>query len=211
MSTIVNKIVVLSLNGNWLPIRMLSVKDAIVAMTGGTDECPPAHALDIEYEKDENGNPLTDNIIYMNPVKWEDWIKLPIRPWDLSISSVKQACRVPTVIVNVHFKKMPVKKARPTKMSIAQRDKFICQYSGQLLTKSTANIDHVIPKARGGQNTWSNMVLCHKDLNSKKGHMLNEEIGYKLIKIPKEPVPMPISAIIKDIRNEDHKHFIVAK
>lgn len=213
MKNIANKVVVLSLNGNWMPICMRNVQDAIVSMISGTAECPPALGLDIEYEIDPNDptRPLTDKVLYINPVKWDKWIELPIRPWDLTISTVNRVIRVPTVIVNSHFNKMPTRKAKPTKYAIAERDGWKCQYSNEPLTRATANIDHVVPKSKGGRSNWTNLVLCHKDLNSKKGNKSNDEIGYKLIRTPKEPMPMPISSIIKDIRHVDWAQFIIAK
>ena len=211
MSRIANKLIVLTLNGSWLPTGMLTVKKALKSMIGGTYNCPPSLGLDIEYELDENGRPNTDKVLWINPVKWGQWVELPIRSWDLTISSVNRVFRVPTVIVNSHFTKMPMRKVRPTKMAIAERDNWICQVSGQKLTRSNANIDHVIPRSRGGKNTWTNMVLCHKDLNSAKGNKLNEEIGYKLIRQPKEPMATPLSAMIKDVRHHDWKHFVVTK
>lgn len=194
-----------------MPIGMQTVKKAIVAMTGvegGRNSTPPALAMDIEYELDKNGEPDTEKVIYMNPTKWEDWIKLPVRSWDFCISTITKQIRVPTVIIEAHFKDMPLKKARCTKYNIAERDQWRCQYSNQKLTKSTMTIDHVIPRSRGGNNHWTNVVTCHKDINLKKGNKLNSEINYKLIKKPTEPMPQTISSSIKEIRHVDWQHFV---
>jgi 5-methylcytosine-specific restriction endonuclease McrA len=78
------------------------------------------------------------------------------------------------------------------------RDDGICQYSGKKLTSNTGNIDHIIPKSRGGKSTWSNCVLAHKEINAKKADRTPEESGLKLLKVPKEPRNIPISLYIKN-------------
>jgi 5-methylcytosine-specific restriction endonuclease McrA len=64
-----------------------------------------------------------------------------------------------------------------------KRDKFRCVYCG---SQRHLTIDHVIPKSKGGQNTWSNMVTCCSKCNSKKGDRTPEEAGLKSV-YPKEP------------------------
>ena len=71
-----------------------------------------------------------------------------------------------------------------------------------------ANIDHPFPKSRGGPNTWENMVLCYKDINSKKGSKTPEEAGLKLIKQPKEMKPVLASDYIKFNNHVDWSFFI---
>jgi 5-methylcytosine-specific restriction endonuclease McrA len=48
-------------------------------------------------------------------------------------------------------------------------------------------IDHVIPKSRGGDNTWENMVTCCFDCNSRKGSKTPEEAGLKFRVRPYRP------------------------
>ena len=54
----------------------------------------------------------------------------------------------------------------PTKNLIYKRDKNKCQYCGS--TKSLT-IDHVIPRSRGGKDTWENLVVACSPCNVKKG------------------------------------------
>jgi len=48
------------------------------------------------------------------------------------------------------------------------RDSFMCQYCGDTPKHSNLTIDHVIPKSRGGKNSWANTVVACKKCNSKK-------------------------------------------
>ena len=75
------------------------------------------------------------------------------------------------------------KKISVSKNRIMKRDKFRCVYCG---SQRQLTIDHVIPKSKGGQNTWSNMVTCCSKCNCKKGNRTPEEAGLKPV-YPKEP------------------------
>ena len=99
MSTIANKLICLNLNANWQPIGFKTVKDAIVDLCGGEiDGKSSSLALDIDYELLENGEPNLAAPKNMSPVCWTEWLKLPIRPWDLVINSAHMSVRVPTLI-----------------------------------------------------------------------------------------------------------------
>lgn len=92
------------------------------------------------------------------------------------------------VIRLLDYVKVPLSKImshRPSKTMIYKRDNNSCQYCG-----STRNltIDHVIPKCRGGQDTWENLVVACCSCNTKKGNMLLEQTGMKLRKKPKAPL-----------------------
>ena len=211
MNNVANKLICLNLNANWQPVGFKTVKDAIVDLCGAESNGKPSTmALDIEYELDDNGQPIFDEAKSMNPVSWEEWMTLPIRPWDLAINSPTRSIRVPTVIIATNFNKMPIKtfKGKPSKDGIWNRDQGICQYTGKKLTKDQSTIDHVIPRSKGGLDTWTNMVVCDKTLNSKKGNKLNSELGLKLRKEPIEPSPTPMSALIKEAKHHTWKHFL---
>ena len=211
MNNVANKLICLNLNANWQPVGFKTVKDAIVDLCGAESNGKPSTmALDIEYELDNNGQPIFDEAKSMNPVSWEEWMMLPIRPWDLAINSPTRSIRVPTVIIATNFNKMPIKtfKGKPSKDGIWNRDQGICQYTGKKLTKDQSTIDHVIPRSKGGLDTWTNMVVCDKSLNSKKGNKLNSELGLKLRKEPIEPSPTPVSALIREAKHHTWKHFL---
>jgi len=75
-----------------------------------------------------------------------------------------------------------------TRQNLFLRDKFTCQYCGKLLNNpKDRTIDHVIPKSKGGKTVWSNVVLCCKKCNLKKGDRTPEEAGLKPLKQPKAP------------------------
>lgn len=208
-----NKLICLSLNSNWQPIGYRTVKDAIIDLCGSqSNGKPTALALDIDYELDENGSPDYNFAKSMNPVPWSDWMTLPVRDWDLAIHTPTMKIRVPTVIIAVNFSKMPIKafRGKPSKEAIYNRDNGIDQYTGKKIDRNTATVDHVIPRSKGGDDTWENLVLCSKEVNSKKGNKFNEEVGLKLLKKPAAPLPMPVSSLIKEAKHQDWKHFLMS-
>ena len=78
---ILDKPIVLSLNRAWQVIGHRTVKQALIALTGGAAGLPPALGLDIAYPKLADGWNF-DRPLYLNPVGWDEWIGLPVRDFD---------------------------------------------------------------------------------------------------------------------------------
>lgn len=213
---IVDRNIVLSLNASWLPIGRKTIKEALIAMAGGlNDKNPPAMALDINYENDGNGNLNFDKVNSIIPVRWEDWINLPIREGDLIIHTSKMEIRAPTVIINSNYNKIPKRIKRLTNQAILERDKNQCQYTGKILPRNQLNVDHVISKDEwrkrglpGSPDNWTNMVACDKQLNSIKGNKSIKDLNLNLIREPKAPLAEPC-IIIKDIAHVDWNVFLL--
>lgn len=212
--SIINKTQVLKLNSAWQAVGQSTVGKAIVDLAAGKS----AMALDIEYEKDadgyyildENGFPSGES--WARPVDWEEWITLPCREFDnvIHYANGAKAMRAPTVLIAKNFNKMPKKsfRGKPSKDAIWIRDASIDQYTGKKLRREEATIDHVVPQSKGGGNTWENLVLTAKEVNTKKGNKFNHEVGLKLIRPPVAPKPMPLSNLIREIRHHDWKKFL---
>ena len=212
MNEIANKLITLSLNSAWKPIGYRTVKDAIISLTGSeTKPEPTSLAIDIEYAMNNDGTPDFSNVVNMRPVSWSEWVTLPIREWDLSINGANKSYRVPTVIVAVNYDKMPRKEFNdnPSNDSIFQRDNYTCQITGEKLTRDELNVDHVVPRSRGGSEGWDNKITCRKDLNSRKGNKLNSEVGYKLIRTPFKPKPVDVMYLIREAKHPDWQHFLI--
>jgi len=200
---------VLCLNNLWQALNTKTVKEALISMLGGVDgNNPPALAIDMNFPVDENGSVDWDNPEYVQPVDWETWKNLPIRDYDLAIHTSNMTIRAPRVIIQPNYSKMPVVTPRPTKESIRKRDGGVCQYTGRQISWKDGNIDHVIPRTKGGKNTFENMVWCHKEINSKKGDKTPEQAGLKLIRKPKAPRAVPVSSTIQIAHHPSWIHFL---
>lgn len=74
-----------------------------------------------------------------------------------------------------------------TRQRIFRRDKMTCQYCGEKKSLKSLTLDHVLPKSRGGQNTWENLVAACHDCNIKKADRTPEEAAMPLLSIPCKP------------------------
>lgn len=215
MGNIINKLLCLKLNRSWNPMGYTSVGRAISDLAAGLS----AKALDLDYQKDENGNYILDefgvpigNPTIMNPLDWEEWLLLPVRSFDevVHYGNGEKVMRVPTILISKNFNKMPYKtfRGKPSKEALWYRDNGRDQYSGKKLKKDESSIDHVIPQSKGGDHSWSNLVITHKIINSDKGNKTNEEAGLKLIRQPMAPRPIPLSSTIREVKHPTWKHFL---
>src|ERR1044072_5160877 len=181
MNSVINKATVLVLNRNWQAINIRTPAEAFCQMATGV-----ATALEIEGEN------------HIRPVTWEEWIQLPIREQDQPVQTVRGPIRMPTVIVLANFARVPKKRPKLCAKTIRERDGNRCQYTGHLLKPEEGSLDHVLPRSRGGADTWENLVWSSKDVNARKGNRLPHEAGLKLLKIGRAPKELPVTALIRN-------------
>jgi 5-methylcytosine-specific restriction endonuclease McrA len=198
MTDILNKTIVLVLNRNWQAINIRTPQEAFCMMATNV-----ATALDIEFddgtkEASCHSSLVTRHASSLRPVTWDEWITLPIRGGDNAVRTVRGAIRVPTVIVAVNFAKVPKKRPKLCARTIRERDGNRCQYTGALLRPDEGSLDHVVPRSRGGPDTWENLVWSSKQVNTRKGNRLPHEAGLKLLKAPRAPKELPVSALIRN-------------
>ena len=117
------------------------------------------------------------------PINFTDWKRAIV----LLMKNKAQALGK-RVIRLVNYIKLPYEKLmqnKPSRSMIYKRDGHKCQYCGS--TKNLT-IDHVIPRSRGGEDTWENLVVACNSCNTRKSDKLLEETNLKLAAIPKKPV-----------------------
>ena len=186
MSDILNKSIVLVLNRNWQAIHVRTPQEAFCQMATNV-----ATGLEIELAKGARAEAL-------RPVTWEEWIRLPIRDQDKAVHTVRGPIRIPTVIVAVNYAKVPKKRPKLCAHSIRGRDDNRCQYTGRLLHPDEGSLDHVVPRSRGGHDSWENLVWASREVNARKGNRLPHEAGLKLLRIPRALREMPATAFIRN-------------
>jgi 5-methylcytosine-specific restriction endonuclease McrA len=176
---------VLILNRNWQAIHVKSPLEAMTMMYSDS-----ATALDICGQD------------HMVPLKWSEWVQLPIEDeTDDFIQTVRGNIKIPKVLVLCNYDKVPKKRPKFSPKAVWDRDQGTCQYTGQKLTLQNANIDHIVPRSRGGKTDWANCVLTHKDVNAKKADKTPEEAGLRLIRKPQDPKELPSTFYIKNKHN----------
>lgn len=101
------------------------------------------------------------------------------------IRSARMEMRAPSVIRLTDYIHIPYKNRTLSRKNILLRDHSTCQYCGQHLPPSELTLDHVVPRSRGGESTWDNLVACCRRCNHRKGNRTPEEAGMKLIRRPR--------------------------
>ena len=79
--------------------------------------------------------------------------------------------------------RIPRVALQPTRSNILLRDEDTCQYCGKRSRDLT--LDHIIPRSRGGQSTWENLVASCKACNGRKGSHLLKEVNMHLLRPPR--------------------------
>ena len=142
---------------------------------------------------------------------FESWRDLSERlPEPDMIHSVSLSIRVPRVIVLSLFDRMPKKEVKFTRHNIFERDANTCQYCGRVFDRKDLNLDHVLPRDKGGLTTWENVVCSCIRCNTRKGNKLPHEAHMALIRKPKRPKWRPFLHLTWGgvAPDESWKHFV---
>ena len=103
---------------------------------------------------------------------------------DRVLHSERAAIAAPSVIRLTYFVKVPFRaRAALNRRAVFARDGGRCQYCGA----AAENIDHVIPRSRGGQHVWENVVAACRPCNTRKEDRLVHEAGFVLRRRPAAP------------------------
>ncbi|MBI2237785.1 MAG: HNH endonuclease [Actinobacteria bacterium] len=102
----------------------------------------------------------------------------------LVFHSERLQIEAPSVVRLRYFVKVPYRaQAALTRRAVFARDDWRCQYCGE----SAENLDHVVPRSRGGAHTWDNVVAACRRCNSRKENRLPGEVGLRLHRRPFVP------------------------
>ncbi len=157
---------VLVLNRYFVPVQITTVKRAMVLLYGEA-----AEAID------EEGEAYT----------FADWRELTVREGDDGLPIVGGALRVPRVVHLHHYDRTPRATVRLTRRNLMFRDAHQCQYCGKRPPLRELNIDHVLPRSRGGDDSWENLVTACRVCNLRKGWKTPEEANMRLARVPFRP------------------------
>ena len=91
-------------------------------------------------------------------------------------SSVKEFAK-PLIIRLLSYVRFKTRSVRLNRKSIFKRDNNQCVYCGN---EKNLTLDHIIPRSRGGKNTWTNLVTCCSSCNLKKANKTPEEANMKM-------------------------------
>lgn len=117
---------------------------------------------------------------------------------------LREDIRLPCVIRLNRNIFLPYKEVALTRKNVIARDQNTCQYCGK--KSSNLTVDHVIPKSRGGELVWENVVAACQSCNLKKGNRTPDEANMKLLRPPRKPkVPSNFLEVIRCAKNQYHE------
>ena len=124
------------------------------------------------------------------------------------LRTVTNSYPVPSVIRLQHYVKVPYYGIALSRHNVLRRDNFICQYCG---TTKNLTLDHLLPRSRGGETTWLNLVTACSRCNSRKGDRTPEEAGLKLLRKPGKPSLLSFLQLHLNTHNEDWGIYLNSK
>ena len=114
----------------------------------------------------------------------EDWVR-----------AVNFEIQVPRVIRLLFYDRLPKQTIRFNRRNIFARDNNRCQYCGRKFPTSELSLDHVVPRSRGGDTSWENVVCSCVKCNVRKGGRTPHEASMHLIKQPVKPKRSPLLSV----------------
>lgn len=103
---------------------------------------------------------------------------------DQVLHSARLDLPAPSVIRLTYVVKVPIRtRAALSRRAVFARDGHRCQYCGGV----AENIDHVVPRSRGGRHEWENVVAACRPCNARKEDRLLHEVGMELRRRPTVP------------------------
>jgi 5-methylcytosine-specific restriction endonuclease McrA len=184
---------VLVLNRLWQAVNVCSVRRALTLIFEG-------HAQVV----------LSDDGGAFHTFGFKEWRDLSeARPHPESIATVSFRIRVPRVILLLVFDRLPKKEVKFTRHNIFERDRNTCQYCGRIFERKDLNLDHVIPRDRGGPTSWENIVCSCIRCNTHKANRTPQEAGLRLVRKPKRPKWRPFLQVsFESTYHDSWRHFL---
>lgn len=166
---------VLVLNRSWVAVNITPVRRALTLLFQG--QARVVHPIDYSlYE-------------------FEDWCELSRFRENFDggrfIHTPSLQIRLPEVILLSVFNGFVRREVRLSRRNIFERDRNTCQYCGKRFSKPDLTIDHVLPRSRGGRDTWENLVLACVRCNLRKGSRTPDEAHMHLLRKPSAPRWLP--------------------
>lgn len=157
---------VLVLNKSYHPVRITDARHGFSLLYLGR-----ARALDASYE----------------PHDFDQWAERRASDGEEAINTPRGEILVPRVLILHEYNRVPRAPLRLSRRHVYMRDEYTCQYCGEQPGVKELNLDHVLPRSRGGRSTWENLVTSCRPCNLEKGWATPDEAGMRLHKRPVRP------------------------
>ena len=184
---------VLALNRSFAPLRVLDVKRAVgLLFTGAAEvvDTEDAHFQTYDFASWRELSALKAEL----ERERHEWIGL-----------VKGVLAVPSVIRLTRFDRHRKVRVPLSRRNIYLRDGNVCQYCGRRFPTPELSLDHVVPRSRGGDSSWTNLVCACTECNSRKAARTPVEAGMRLIRVPRK---VAAAAQLIRVQHRSWAHFV---
>lgn len=173
---------VLVLNRFYMAVHVVTARRALVLLYREL-----AEVVDLEGGRFANYNFDTwcklSDLRAVEKAEHDDWIR-----------TVSAEIQLPRVVRLHDYDKVPRRAVRFNRRNLFARDGNCCQYCGDSCPSNKLSFDHVVPRNRGGETNWENVVCACSRCNTKKGSRTPREAHMRLIRKPSKPNHSPLLA-----------------
>lgn len=146
-----------------------------------------------------NADFIPVSVFPLKTLTWQDALRgvfldklVTVAEYDAEVSSQRETFRLPSVVALKDYKKIP--RVVPfTRSNIWLRDNGQCVYCKIPLSTSELTFDHVVPRSRGGDLSWENIVCACTSCNHKKANRTPKESGMHPFQVPRRPSQFELS------------------
>jgi 5-methylcytosine-specific restriction endonuclease McrA len=178
---------VLVLNRSWLAVHVCDVRRALALLVLGL-----ARVVTDEFESHD----------------FDTWCALSDGAEANYLRTPRFKLVVPEVIVLTRYNAIPPRRVKLSRRNIFDRDRYTCQYCGRMPPRSELSIDHVVPRSRGGETTWTNVLLACTTCNARKRDHMPKEVGMWPTRAPSEPPWRPGTGFRNGHHRRSWVHFV---
>ena len=188
---------VLVLNRFYLAVHVVTVRRAFVLMYREL-----AEVIQIEnghyYSYDFDSWVSLSEMAAVERGLHDDWVR-----------TVQFEIQVPRIVRLMRYDRLPRQTLRFNRRNLFARDNHACQYCGRTFPMHQLSIDHVVPRSRGGETSWENVVCSCLNCNTKKGGRTPQEARMNLLRPPAKPTHNPLLAVkLTNPKYESWKTFL---
>jgi len=171
---------VLVLNKLYMALRVISAKRAFSLLARDLAEVIHVESgqyLSYDFESWAELSALREQFAHDH----YDWVR-----------TVRLEIAVPKVIRLFGYDRVPQQQVKLNRRNLFARDRNQCQYCGHRFPTSELSIDHVLPRAQGGGDTWENLVCSCVRCNARKGGRTPDQARMSLVRKPVRPRRNPM-------------------
>jgi 5-methylcytosine-specific restriction endonuclease McrA len=158
---------VLVLNRSWLAVNVANVRRAVCLVALG-------HAQVVDPESFATHD-------------FRGWVERSAERAAEALRGIGFSFRIPEIIVLTRYNGRQSRGLKLSRRNVIERDEGTCQYCGRRAETGKLTIDHVVPRSRGGQTCWENVVAACTACNDAKGDRTPDEAGMRLLREPRRP------------------------